>query len=237
VELIVDGSGAAATGGSPAPDVSGSILADDGNDPLPLGSVTTLPDSPRLDFLFEFCWGGPCFRDAHFMDPDNPGYGAGIYQAGTPFHVRHGFVNNNDEPLGDGYDVTLYVTELDQPGEFGGIGVTNTYRYTSDYVVRGTSEACGPTYRTQTESETCDWFVHDFEQGLPAGRHAIWAVWEAPCSAWVDHGFTDSCDDPNEILSLFSSGFDAPYETRTPSYDEQNQATLTQQQLDELHTG
>ena len=83
---------------------------------------------------------------------------------------------------------------------------------------RGTSDQCGPTYRTQTGPETCEWFVHDFPEGLPAGRFAIWAVWEAPCRAWVGLGIAESCVVPNRVVSLFSSGFDAPYRDPGPDY-------------------
>jgi len=214
---------ALATGGSPLPDYAGAVDGDDGSGPLPLGSITALPDSVQVDFLFEFCW-GPCFRDGHFMDPDNPGFGSGPFTSNTPFHVRHGFVNNSDEPLGDGFDVVIYVTPLDEPGEFGGQTIGETRRYTSDYVLRGTSDQCGPTYGTQTGPETCEWFVHEFNDGLPEGRHALWAEWEAPCSAWVDYGYTDSCTDPNEVISLFSSGFDSPFGPFPPDYTEQNEA-------------
>ena len=222
-ELVVDGSGVAATGGSPEPDVVGAEAGDDGSGPLPLGSVTGVPESVRLDFLFEFCW-GPCFRDAHFMDPDNPGVGSGVFTAGAPFHVRHGFVNESDGPLGDGFDVVVYATALDEPGEAGGHAVGATYRYTSDYVIAGTSDACGPTYRDQDGPASCEWFVHEFNDGLPEGRNALWAVWEAPCSAWIDYGFTDSCVDPDEVMSMFSSGFDAPYGSFPPDYTEHNEA-------------
>jgi hypothetical protein len=138
--------------------------------------------------------------------------------------VRHGFINNGDEPLGEGFDVVSYVLPMDAPGEFGGEGIGETFRYTSDYVVRGTSEQCGPTYGSQEGAATCEWFVHEFNDGLPEGRHALWAVWEAPCSAWVDYGFTDSCADPNEVMSLFSSGFDSPFGPFPPSYTEHNEA-------------
>jgi hypothetical protein len=220
-ELVFDGSGSAATGGSPLPDVGGVVAGDDGSGPLPLGTVSGIPDSVQLDFLFEFCWGpnGGCFRDGHFMDPSNPGVGSGPFTSGEPFHVRHGFINNGDEPLGDGFDVVIYVLPMDEPGEFGGESIGDAFRYTSDYVVRGTSEQCGPTYRSQEGPVTCEWFVHEFNDGLPEGRHALWAVWEAPCSAWVDYGFTDSCADPNEVMSLFSSGFDSPFGPFPPSYD------------------
>lgn len=211
------------SGGSPLPDVLGSVAADDGSGPSPLGSVAALPESVQVDFLFEFCW-GPCFRDGHFMDPDNPGVGSGPFTSDTPFHVRHGFINNSGEPLGEGFDVVIYVTELDQPGEFGGHNMGETRRYTSDHVLQGISDQCGPTYGSQTGPETCEWFVHEFNDGLPEGRHALWAMWEAPCSAWVDDGFTDSCTDPDEVISLFSSGFDSPFGPFPPDYTEQNEA-------------
>lgn len=214
---VVEGAGLA-TGAAPAPDVVGAVPGDDGAGPVPLGSVTMLPDSVRLDFLFEFCWDEPCYRDAHFMDPDNPGFGSGVFTADVPFHVRHGFIAAGDEPLGEGFDVVIYVTPLDQPGEFGGWAVGETVRYTSDYVVRGVSEACGPTYRTQSGPVTCEWFVHDFPDGLPEGRHAMWAVWEAPCRAWLGYGFIGACTDPDEVMSLFSSGFDGPFEPFLPGY-------------------
>jgi hypothetical protein len=45
-----------------------------------------------------------------------------------------------------------------------------TYRFTSDYVIRGEAEECGPTYATQTGPVTCEWFVHDLPEGIPDGR-------------------------------------------------------------------
>lgn len=219
-DLAPDASGASPTAGTPLPDVEGAVLGDDGEGPLPLGTVTTIPDSVRLDFLFEFCSGDVCWRDAHFIDPDRPDMGSGQFTAGMPFHIRHGFVNEGEEPLGEGFDVVVYVTEIDTVGESGGEGVGETFRYTADYVVRGEAEACGPTYRNQTGPVTCEWFVHEFEDGLPVGRHALWVMWEAPCSAWIDYGFTETCTDPNQILSLFTSGVDSPFSTLPPNYDE-----------------
>ena len=201
------------TGGSPLPDMAGALPGDDGTGPLPLGTINDAPNPDRLDFLFEFCW-PECFRDAHWMDPENPTKGSGVWTAGRPFHVREGFINNRAVPLGDGFDVVLYVTRLGEGG------AKATYRYTSDYVLRGTSDRCGPTYETQTGPATCEWFVHDFPDGLPEGRYAIWAVWEAPCRAWIDLALTDECQDPDEVISLFSSGFDAPYTESGPSFTE-----------------
>ena len=206
--------GSLPTGGTPLPDVAGALPGDDGNGPVPLGTITDVPNADRLDFLFELCGNESCYRDAHWLDPQNPKLGSGPWTAGRPFHVREGFINNREEPLGQGFDVVLYVTRLD-----GGL-VEPTYRYTSDYVLRGTSDRCGPTYETQQGPETCEWFVHVFPNGLPEGRFAIWAAWEAPCRAWIDLGLTASCQDPDEVISLFSSGFDSPYRQSGPEYTE-----------------
>jgi hypothetical protein len=218
------------TGGSPPPDIAGAVVGDDGSPPLPLGSVTSLPETVQLDFLFELCW-GPCFRDAHFVDPGGSGLGSGPFPSDTPFHVRHGFVNNGEAPLGPGFDVVIYATALDEPGEFGGESIDQTYRYAADYVVRGTSEQCGPNYGAQTGPVTCEWFVHEFEDGLPEGRHALWAVWEAPCSAWAGLGFTETCGDPDAVMSFFSSGFDSPYGQFEPEYLQANEAFLSDDEL------
>ena len=199
------------SGGTRLPDVAGALAGDDGSGPLPLGGVDTVLNEDRLDFLFEL---PGCFRDAHWIDPQNPNRGSGRWAAGRPFHVREGFVNNGVEPLGEGFDVILYVTRLEADR------AAPTYRYTSDYVLRGTTDRCGPAYRTQSEPETCEWFVHDFPDGLPQGRFAIWAMWEAPCSAWVDLGLAYSCAESEAVVSLFASGFDAPYGLSGPDYAE-----------------
>ena len=223
-----------ATGGTPVPIFEDAVLADDGLPPLPLGEVTSLPDNHRLDFLFEFCF-DTCFRDAHFMAPEDPDFGSGPWPAGKPFHVRHGFVNDSAEPLGEGYDVVLYATPLDQPGEFGGEIVGQTLRYSSDYVIRSESSACGPTYKEQTEPVTCESFVHDFPEGLTEGRWAIWAVWEAPCAAWVELGLAADCTDPAEVRSHFSSGVDSPFDSfYSPEFQEQNMAQMSLEEIERL---
>ena len=136
------------------------------------------------------------------------------WEADKPFHVRHGFVNENEEPLGADFDVVLYVYEYDGLRPDGPVR-----RYTSDYVLRGTTDECGPTYRDQSTPVTCEWFVHEFPDGLPSGRHALWAMWEAPCSAWSAYGFVDSCDDPDEIRALFASGVDSPWGPEPVEWD------------------
>ncbi|HVR32842.1 MAG TPA: hypothetical protein VMS74_09055 [Acidimicrobiia bacterium] len=208
-----------ASGATPFPDVDSAVPGDDGAAPLPLGVISTLPDSVRLDFLFELCWTPNCFRDAHFMDPSGSGLGSGPFDPDTPFHVREGFPVTSDDPLGDGFDLVLYITPMDVPSEFDGVTTGGTVRFTPDYVVRGETDVCGPTYEQQTGPVACEWFVHDFPDGLPAGRHAIWAVWEAPCWAWVEYGFAEACTDPDEVMALFNSGFDSPFEVGATSYE------------------
>ena len=199
------------TGSTPLPDIAGALPGDDGRGQLPLQIRNILPNADRLDFLTK---GPECSRDAHWIDPRNPGMGTGTWTAGRPFHIREGFINNATEPLGEGFDVALYVTRIT-------LGRAEpTYSYTTDFLMRGLTDHCGPNYRTQSGPETCEWFVHDFPDGLPDGRFAIWAVWEAPCEAWVDLGFENSCEEPDDVVSLFASGFDAPYDVAAPDYSE-----------------
>lgn len=202
-----------ATGVTPLPDVAGALPADDGAPPLPPGIIVDVPNPDRLDFLSHYCT-PECFRDAQWVDPRDARLGSGTWTAGRPFHVREGFVNESGVPLGEGFSVVLYVTRLegdtDEP----------TYRYTPDYVLQGTSDRCGPAYTTQTAPTTCQWFVHDFPKGLPEGRWAMWAVWEAPCRAWLEYGLISWCDDADRVMALFASGFDAPYGAGDPDYDE-----------------
>jgi hypothetical protein len=199
--------------GRELPDFAAALPGDDGNGPLPFGTINDVPNPDRLDFLFEFCT-PTCHRDAHWMDPDDPTKGSGTWTAGRPFHVREGFINDQDEPLGEGFEVVLYVQRAD------GALAAPILRYTSDFVLRGKTDRCGPTYKTQEGVATCEWFVHDFPDGLPEGRFAIWAVWEAPCHAWTGLGVLSFCQDPDEVISMFSSDVDAPYGRSGPSYTE-----------------
>ncbi len=215
MEPAIDASGVVANFSVGPIDASRAMPGDDGSPPQPLGAINELPGEDRLDFLFEFCVEGGCYRDAHFMDPSNPGYGSGPWLADKPFHIRHGFVNDGSEPLGPGFDVVVYVKKEDAEA---------ASRYTADYVIRGESDQCGPTYKTQDNVETCEWFVHDFPDGLPHGRYDIRVDWLAPCQAWVEMGFTDGCADPDEVMSLFSAGVNSPFEGYGPFYDERNQA-------------
>jgi len=182
---------------------------------LRLGARTTLPDSARLDFLNTVCdWGDPsfCYRDAVMVDPLDEQSREGTWEAGVPFHVREGFVNEAEEPLGGGFEAEVYVTRREGPNLDGGIyEIDHTYRFFSDFVQRGTTTECGPGYWTQTEPHTCEWFVHDFPEGLPEGRYDIWVKWFAPCSAWEDLRLVDTCPDPTEVTSRFSSSVNMPF--------------------------
>jgi hypothetical protein len=205
----------APTGETQLPDFENAILTDDGGPRLPLGSVGELPGGDWLDFLAELCQGPSCFRDAVMKDDR----GVEIEtRGGSPFHVRQGFVTDGGEPLGDGFDLVLYVFPMEMSG--GNRAATGpTQRFTTDYVVRGETDACGPDYQSQTGTVSCEWFVHDFPNGLPEGRWALWAVWEAPCSAWIELGRTASCADPDEVMSFFSSGVDSPFGARSTDND------------------
>ncbi|MFW2336211.1 MAG: hypothetical protein ACN4IE_20645, partial [Ilumatobacter sp.] len=200
---------------TPLPDFDAMEIADSGDAPRMLTSVDDLPASARLDFLWEPgpCDEDGCFRDAHFRAADGSDLGA-PWVAGEPFHIRHGFVNDSGSPLGQGFDLAVYAYSM--PFEGGTREAPDsTRRYTADSVVLGETDACGPTYESQTGTVTCEWYVHDFPDGLPEGRWALWAVWEAPCLAWIDLGRTESCTDPDEVMSFFSSGVDSPFVGRS----------------------
>jgi hypothetical protein len=94
------------TGGTPVPDFVGAVAGDERTEPLPRGAIDEVASTYWLDFLFEFCW-PDCHRDAHWRDSNNPGIGSGIWTAGRPFHVRHGFISNGEESLADGFDVVI----------------------------------------------------------------------------------------------------------------------------------
>jgi hypothetical protein len=195
-----------------APPGDDAVAVDAGAQRLPLGDRTDLPDSYRLDFLNTAVEFDDCYRDAVMVDPNDEQSRDGVWWADTPFHVRHGFINEGQAPLGDGFEVVVYVTRRSGPELDGGVFEEDrTYRFSSDYVLRGTTTKCGPGYWEQAESHTCEWFVHDFPDGLPPGRYDIWAQWHAPCSAWLDLGLTENCDDPTEVTSLFASSVNMPF--------------------------
>ncbi len=60
--------------------------------------------------------------------------------------------------------------------------------------------------------QTCEWFVHDFPDGLPPGRYDIWAMWLAPCRAWQDLGLSETCDDPALVTSMFAGSVNMPFD-------------------------
>lgn len=202
------------------PDFSTALPGDDGVGPLPLGAVDSVPNEDRLDFLVKVCFRGECFLDAAFVDSPNPELWEFPGTAGHPFHVRHGFINSTGDPLGEGFNLVVYVSRQEAAGddppevteaEEADFELGEVYKFTADYVLQGSSDRCGPTFESQTSSETCEWFVHDFSDGLPAGRFTIWAIWEAPCSAWLDLGLTERCEDPDRVMSKFSSSVNSPF--------------------------
>ena len=228
--------GAYSSAGELLVDLRTPEAADDGVT-QPLGARTELPSTVRLDFLFEFCEtrhlvspSDGCYRDAHFMDPADPSMGSGPYLQDKAFHVRHGFPNETGGPLSDGFTVRLYVAQIDgAPDEGGPVGDVVTRSYTPDYTIFEEVHRCGPRYQTQDRPVTCQQFVHEFHDGLPFGRHALWAVWEAPCSWWVDNGFLTQCDNPDTIVSEFFSGFDSAFVNEPVEYSEPDEGPSAQQ--------
>ena len=191
---------------------------------LPVDARTAPPDNPRLDFLNTECYEF-CHRDAVVINPDDELEGSGIWLAEEPFHVRHGFVNEGEQPLGEDFTVELTVTRRQGPvADDIAYTLNHTYRFSPDYVMRATTAECGPGYLDQVEPQTCEWFVHDFAEGLPPGRYDIWAEWFAPCSAWLDLGFVATCPDPDEVTTEFAGSVNMPfhgegYEGAPPSFD------------------
>jgi hypothetical protein len=180
----------------------------------------SLPDSERLDFLFEFCDSTGCVRDAAFINAEHT-LSNGVWPAYRPFHIRHGFVNQSDEPLTffEGYDLRVYITRLDGP-ELPArtlFQLDTHYQFLSDYLVREMSGACGPSVALQEEILPCDRFVHEFPEGLPPGRYAFWVEWIAPCSTWP---IADMCTREFQPISLFASTVDSPFIDET--WDEGN---------------
>jgi hypothetical protein len=187
------------------------LPGDDGAGPLPLGEVDRLSGNLYLYFLVEYCAGDRCFRDAVMRDLDNSEVDT-FFLGDTAFLVRHGFPNSGDEPLGEGYGVDVYITRRNGPKQGDGVfELGQTYKYTSDYVIHGTAKECGPLYEEQSSPVECEWFVHDFLDGIPTGRYDLWAVWLAPCSYWLDIGLTASCARGEEVMSFFSASVNSPF--------------------------
>ncbi len=171
---------------------------------------TSPPDSVRLDFLQETCSAGGCTRDASFVD-EQAAIRTGPWHAYEPFHIRHGFVNT--EPPGErgptAVSVLVYVRRDEGPElEDGAFPLDQWYRYLPDYVVRETTDRCGPGYRDQIEPIECDRYVHDFPDGLPPGRYTFFVEWRAPCLNWFGESV---CDRPLDIVSLFDSQVNSPF--------------------------
>lgn len=193
---------------SPSVAGMGSYVWAESERPVRMG--TSPPASDRLNFLNETCAiSGGCSRDAVFGP-----LALGFWEAHKPFHIRHGFVNNEgiypDDGLArPGFELQVYVTRLiGPPLEEGVFEIDQTYRFATDYMVQEFTKLCGPEYLTETEPQPCDLLVHDFPEGLPPGRYDIWVEWHAPCEAW---GVAEVCRAPSEDMTLFSSAVNAPF--------------------------
>jgi TIR domain len=178
--------------------------------PVSYRYVDAPPNDARLDFLQPTCAAGKCVRDAYFVHPTLP-LRTGPWNAYEPFHIRHGFVASG--PVGDtapeGKSVDVYLRRDAGPElEDDAFPLGRWFLYLPDYVVRETTDRCGPGYRDQTEPVACDVYVHDFPDGLPPGRYTFFVDWLAPCSDWF--GAT-ICDDPDEVVSLFDSQVESPF--------------------------
>lgn len=203
------------------------VPPDDGNpalDPVrpqrPLRLRMELPDTTQLLRLEDCEWWGCNPSSSISRAFSIGGFGAlGDYEDGvwhwvaeSPFHIRHGFVNESSTPLSGEFDVVVYVTA---PSEAFDLTVydpaspvyqwDNTYEFSPDYKVRGTSDKCGPGFWNQAQPQACEWFVHEFPEGLPPGTYDIWVKWEAPCWAWQDLGLVESCADSNQVTSEFAA--------------------------------
>jgi len=182
------------------------------------------PNTGRLHFLYDFCDAEGCNRDANFEHPERTLFAPGFWLADSPFHIRHGFVNETETALlqpvlGGQHDVRLFVTRRKGPALSVGVFPLNqTYRFHADYLVRETAERCGPGYLRQTEPLPCDVFVFEFRDGLPPGRYDFWVEWHAPCSEWVE---AEVCPLAGQVLSLYSSNVNMAFfgEKYTPFDD------------------
>jgi hypothetical protein len=170
--------------------------------PIPLPVAATPPATPRLDFLKQNCRGGVgCTSDAAFVHPELP-LQTKPWLAYEPFHIRHGFVEIEGSP-GSFYDLQVFVVRVSGPElPTGAYELHRTYRLASDYLVIETTDRCGPDFENQSGPQTCTRFVHEFPDGLPPGRYAIWVEWHAPCAAWT---VGDVCERPAQIINLFNS--------------------------------
>lgn len=175
-----------------------------------------VPESARLDFLFTQCRDTvdenqveteSCFLVAHFLN--EAGLGTSGWPTGEPFHIRHGFVNFDDAPLGPGFGIRLVLERTDDPGVTTGGDAIDPYVanvYVPDYSVK-VDDRCGPAYLSQDLPQPCEQFVIDFPEGLPRGRYSLRLEWIAPCSAWPEIGITpsSSCPDSDPSVVLFTA--------------------------------
>jgi hypothetical protein len=187
------------------------VRADSRNIPLPV--IGSPPPTPRLTVLFVTCPAhalldderASCDNSTVMIHPEHP-QSASVWLANEPFHIRQGFVNPDDEPLVSTFrpefELQVFVTRKTGPPLAEGLfEIGTSYRFTPDYLVRESSEWCGPGFLDQTEPLPCDEFVHEFNEGLPPGSYDIWVEWWAPCATWTTAAV---CDDDETPLPLFA---------------------------------
>jgi hypothetical protein len=183
---------------------------------IPLAVAESPPPTPRLFFFDCGSFRDPenpeCFQQAIFRHPTEPIIQS-AWHAYEPFHIRHGFVNDEEEPLGAAFppdfDLLVYITRRQGPELDESVFIIGqTYRFTAEYLVRVTSDRCGPDWRIQTEPQPCDQFVHEFNDGLPPGTYDIWLDWWAPCSAWTTAAV---CDEEDPPYRLFAAEVEQPF--------------------------
>jgi hypothetical protein len=206
---------------SPRPGLD--VLSGDEDDPPT--EVAAAPETARLDFLLKYCEGTTCFRDARLVRPD--GRQSAHWRAYLPFHIRHGFVNEDEAPLpldrpgNPGYDLRVFVTRVVGPElPDGSFPLHQTFRFHVDYRVREISDQCGTDYALgeRTDPQPCEMFVHDFPDGLPPGRYDFWVEWRAPCLVWL--GDEDLCSDITVPLDLVNSQVNIPFTPFEETLDE-----------------
>jgi uncharacterized membrane protein len=190
------------------------VLAGDEDDPPT--EVAAAPETARLDFFLQYCENTTCFRDAQMVRTD--GRHIAGWRAYQPFHIRHGFVNEDEAPLpldrpgNPGYDLRVFVTRVVGPAlPDGSFPLNQTFRFHVDYRVREISDQCGTEYALgeRTDPQPCEMFVHDFPEGLPPGRYDFWVDWRAPCLVWL--GDEDLCSGITVPLDLVNSQVNIPF--------------------------
>ena len=102
------------------------------------------------------------------------------FPANTPFHMQNGWIFSREtlKDLGYAPGHTSFVLEVDH------VIVPVSYWERSYVKVDG-------VFYSLTD------FIHNFEDGLPAGMHHFTGHWYLPCKVLLELGWTDECEYPN----------------------------------------